>query len=556
MGRLLRDLELICLHCLHRDPRRRYPSAGALADDLERLLAGEPITARPPSPSEQLAVWVRRHRVAASVGAGVALALLIGLGATLWQLSRAERFLAESRQANAELQRQDIHRSLKEFQMKSEESFRRDALRDLALLHRRYPTNATIAARLWSALLERPHVLRHLPALPHGGEVHDAVFMADGQKLLTAAWGPPTLCLWDLQTGEKLGMVPHHDQEELASIVTDRGKSRIVSVTEDNKVHVWKLSDLGEINGAWTGLEGVSQAAISDSGRLIAVTDMRPRLSLWDLETGAALWDVKIEEGPHRLGFSPDGRTVLVAGKRGDATLFATDHGAIEARIRSALDRIWRIEPAPDSRGFLLVGSNALWFEADARSGGRHWMFTVTNATIQAGRLSPDGNLAAMVTTDGWLREFSLQTGEPTARVVNLKNGTDGMAYSRSNLDIAATTGDGMAWFVPYEAGKGRPEPVKVGTFCYNINYSPNGQFIAMPVHNGQIHIFRQPSRLVEDPIALVESNAVQWTASPTGEFIALWNREGQVGLRRLESGAFFEPRLHGETDVRALAVS
>jgi formylglycine-generating enzyme required for sulfatase activity len=87
--KLPRDLETICLTCLRKEPARRYRSAAALAADLNRFLAGEPIAARPPTAWERGRLWVKRRPTTAALLGVCVLALCGMLAAAGWYRQRA-----------------------------------------------------------------------------------------------------------------------------------------------------------------------------------------------------------------------------------------------------------------------------------------------------------------------------------------------------------------------------------------------------------------------------------------------------------------------------------
>ena len=105
---LPRDLQAVTLHCLEKEPAHRYPSALALAEDLQRFREGQHVIARPVGAVVRIARAGRRRPLVASLLALLAISLLAGLGGVTWKWLEAndQRDLANvsARQAEAEKQ--------------------------------------------------------------------------------------------------------------------------------------------------------------------------------------------------------------------------------------------------------------------------------------------------------------------------------------------------------------------------------------------------------------------------------------------------------------------
>jgi tetratricopeptide (TPR) repeat protein len=104
LGTMIRgDLDWIVMKAMEKDRRRRYESASGLAEDIERHLRSEPVTASPPGALYKLGKFARRNRVAVVAGSMIAAALVIGVVGTtwgmLWALDERARVTAQAETA-------------------------------------------------------------------------------------------------------------------------------------------------------------------------------------------------------------------------------------------------------------------------------------------------------------------------------------------------------------------------------------------------------------------------------------------------------------------------
>jgi WD40 repeat protein len=94
-----RDLRVIALKCLHKDPAARYSSATAIAADLRAWLEGRPIAARPSSLLERIAGWAKRNPLPAAMAAALAVSLAVLAGLLLREYRSSQRAAREARAA-------------------------------------------------------------------------------------------------------------------------------------------------------------------------------------------------------------------------------------------------------------------------------------------------------------------------------------------------------------------------------------------------------------------------------------------------------------------------
>lgn len=271
------DLEAICLTCLEKEPARRYPSAQALADDLDRFLAGLPTLARPVGPLSALARWAVRRPGQAVVAA---LAVIAWALVPALVTNYSDRLAAEAtsrRAAEAEVEVAGLNARASAFHAALERVRQRRAdpsagWGDVNLAALRELANSPEASAVLPELRSEAAAalaavdLRRVGERATGVKPYAVAFTPDGKQLAVAQW----------------------------EAVDGTCLVRLVAVADGQKVRDFTCPLAGEWERKEGRPDGLRSVAVSPDGKWLAAGTRGGQVVVWDLthpESAAKVWD-------------------------------------------------------------------------------------------------------------------------------------------------------------------------------------------------------------------------------------------------------------------------
>ncbi len=404
LGRELgRDADWIVLRALEKDPERRYPSAAEFAADVQRLLAHEPVRARPPGRFYRFQKLLRRRPLVFATVTAFLLPLLLGTGLLWWQLRETD----EARQRAAFASREEqLQRERFERAREDEARLRQQAAR-LSEVSRRpaYAADLNLAQQALAA-----------------NNLGRAVALLDAQR---PAPLQPDLRGWEwrylwAQTRTEAEFTLGRLTNDVRSLSLS-GDGRWLAATDgSDAVSVWSLESRRR-----TVLPDASRQAMvsfSPAGPVLAYFLRREgrgaagEVLLWDAELGRSTGRLSLAGTAAGLAFSGDGQHLLTATTDGELERWDLGTGRRAGRTVAPGIRGW--EPTfaanADLSRVAYVGAEERLLWLDARTGAVLWQSAETVRGLRMLVLSPDGNTlvaATGVSGGGVLRRWATADG-------------------------------------------------------------------------------------------------------------------------------------------------
>ncbi len=402
--RLHRELEWIPMKAMRKDRTRRYRSASELADDIQNYFTGAPLIAGPESTVYRTRKFVRKHAGSVAMVALVAVAIVLGLVASIFMGCRAEQARKQEAAMRAQVEQALIRaeNAEKAAKDKSEELRRTLYVNSIQLAEAKYgEANIRHVRELLDACPEdlrgwEWYRLRHISdqsrmtLLGHKKLATSVAFSPDGKRIISGGWDN-TIKVWDAETGDELMTLRGH-KECVKSVAFSPDGKRMVSGSNDKTIKIWDAATGAELITLRGHGQSINLVAFSPDGKCIVSTSADNTIKVWDAATGEKLLTLRgHRDGVKSVAFSPDGKRI--ASGSNDKTIKVWDlaTGAELMTLRGHGNWIESIAFSPDGKRIISgSGDNTIkvW---DAATGNELMTLRGHGDWVGSIAISPDG---------------------------------------------------------------------------------------------------------------------------------------------------------------------